>query len=938
MRSLSRGLLCLFALWGVISLPALADPDLTEHRVRLDPSMVVNESDQGDPAAIVDEQDQIIGPPAGNPGQTWQVPSRVWREQGQASAYIDLGRERNVSTLWIYDTNGKGDLVISAGEPGNWREVTTYDCGKYRVWVPITMDLTTRYIRFTKMDQGANFSEIAVYEYTPEAYQAMVERKAAEEKARQEREAALAKAQEEMRRRPLVEVGEPFGKLYLIDEVDCTTDGAEHMFSESPAGVSRVETILGKRARVLQKTEGEAAYISYRLGRMKMLEPGMTYVLEVEYPEDAPRSYIVMNGGDETGRGFHTGPTFGDALHPKYVNNNNESIDTPLSGKYETWNLMFQLHDRTPNRDFIRGPATRPLTAEEGFTVTIAQFSARDIPASHGAAVSRIRLLAVPDPSVFDMTYQLPEGLPHRHLFWREEMSDGVVGYEPEKEQGGGLADPIDWWRFKRDRMKFLGMNTFTKDLLEFGACQHWDSSEYGGNRWVYFNVKAKDTWSHIVALMGEAGFNVLPYYEYSGSKGSAGLGPQRRAKPLTRDDGYSHIRWIESANADITDPDTYEDFKKMLDLTILRHTDKARFVGAWLRPRAQLPMSFADPTRARFAAEANNGVSITRAQLIDDPALLERYKAWWYTKRRDFLIAMRDYLRENGVNDAIMLYTTSPSEPGVSFRSWEPTIVTDNPSFWRNKLTEPLYMKGENAIRPIDLQEVVSGNLYLKAQLEEPLTWGGWEVNHGSPPSDPHNYKNVEGVMLTHAFNRLYTVIDPDSFDAFRNETGLAIVRHYTLNENMMFDKEDKAKLGYFVADVERAGPFSMLAEAHAMAHGDPTHIAYLVGSNFNRGFPRYARDFNAAFLSLPALPSTRLPDVTSDAEVVVRAIRTPTHGTYLIVVNTGFTDKTDVAITLPVAGDVTDAPTGAPISVSPGRTIVLSLYPCQLRALRIQ
>ena len=57
-------------------------------------------------------------------------------------------------------------------------------------------------------------------------------------------------------------------------------------------------------------------------------------------------------------------------------------------------------------------------------------------------------------------------------------------------------------------------------------------------------------------------------------------------------------------------------------------------------------------------------------------------------------------------------------------------------------------------------------------------------------------------------------------------------------------------------MADVERAGPFCMQAEAVAMANGDPTMIGYLVGNNFERGFPMYVRDFNANFLALPALP----------------------------------------------------------------------------------
>ena len=283
-------------------------------------------------------------------------------------------------------------------------------------------------------------------------------------------------------------------------------------------------------------------------------------MLAVEYPEDQPRSLVIMNGGNETSRGLHTGTTFGDAFHPKYVNNNNESLEVPLSGKYENWKLFFHLHDRFPDLKFLRGGGLRELTAEDGFWVTVGQFSAADIPASHGAAVSRIRLLEVPDPERLYSELRLPPAeLPRRHLFWREEMADGVIAAEKEEERG--IKDPLDWYRYKASTMRFLGMNTYSKDLLEFGACQHWDSSPGGGNEWVYYNAAHKDRWAEIVDMMGEVRLHVLPYYEYSGSKGMNGLGNQRRAKPLTRDDAYTHITWIEAANADLTDPDTYEDF-----------------------------------------------------------------------------------------------------------------------------------------------------------------------------------------------------------------------------------------------------------------------------------------------------------------------------------------------------------------------------------------
>lgn len=914
---------------------SIATPSLVlaaeETRVALAPHMVVNEAERGNPEAMVDEQDLVGDPPSGEPESTWKVKSNYWKTFPY-SAYVDLGSRRNLSSLWIFDTYNVGELVISAGEPGAWEEVFTHETKVYKKWVRLPLDVTTQYLRFTRVKPSCIFSEIALYEHTEAGYRAMLERKAAEA----ERQAALAKAAEEAKHRPLVDLGPPFGKLPLVDEIRCAEREPDHRFVEDPAGASRVETILGRPCRVLAKTEGEAAYFAYRIGKMKLLEPGRTYVLTIEYPEDAPRSMVVLNGGNETARGFHTGSTFGDAFFPKYVNNNNESLATPLSGKYETWKMLFRLHDRFPDQRFLRGGGPRPLAPEDGFTAAICQFSAANVPASRGAAVSAIRLYEVPDPGKLDARYNLPpEGLPRRHIFWREEMADGVIASRKEEERG--LVDQLDWYRYKADLMRFLAINTFSEDLLEFGACQGWDSSPGGGNDWVYYNSAHKDLWAGIVRLMGERGFGVLPYYEYSGSKGKRGLGFQRRAKPLTRDDAFTHIGWIESANADLTDPETYADFKKMLDLTIVRYRQQANFVGAWLRPRSQLPIGFGDATRERFAREANEGRAVSRKELIDDEALLKRYYDWWFGKRRDFLTAMRDHLRSSVVDpEAVVLFTTCPSEPGVSFPSWEKRFVTDDVPSWTRMLESPQVSRGEE-IRPIPIDDVIRGDMYLEALLAWRLNWGGWEVHHASPPADPQRYRDTDGVLLTHAFNRAYTVGSPKTFDTFRSPAGLAVVRHYPLNENMMFDAADQPKLGYFVADVERAGPYCLLAEARAMAYGDPTYLGYLVGLNFNTGFPEYVRNFNAAFLSLPALPGKVLPDAASDPEVVVRAIPADRHGTYLAVVNVGLEGKEKVTVRVPGNGTVTDAVTGEVLARA-GEKITLSLYPCQLRALRVR
>lgn len=721
---------------------------------------------------------------------------------------------------------------------------------------------------------------------------------------------------------------QPFGRVLLVDEINTAGDGAGHRFLDSPAGASQVATVLGESCRVLPTVAAESSHVVYRIGEGKGLKAGAHYVLAVEYPEDVARSMVIVNSGNEAMRGLHTGLAVGDALEAKYVDHYCESLDMPLSGGWEWWTLLLCLHDRFAEKGRAGSASVRPLRPTDGFDVAISQFSTPNAPLSAGLAVRRIRLYEVLEPETLALTLRLPPpGLPRRHLFWREEMSDGVIGGStPVADRGVIVA--LDWFKHKADIARFLGFNTYAKDLLEFGSCQHWDSTPYGGNDWVFFDANAKDLWGQIVEVMGQAGLNVLPYYEYSGSKGSSGLGPQRRAKPLTRDDAYTHIGWIESANADITDPDTLEDFRKMLDLTVVRMKDKANFVGAWLRPRSQLPVGFGDATRARFAAEANGGVAVTRLQLQADVALYNRYLDWWHGKRLDFLAAMRDYLRGEGLPEAMMLFTGCPGEPGVGFADWTPRFVTERPDAWSSLLPDT------QMLTPL---QVVSQGLYFQGLLAPGLNWGDWEVHHAKPADDPARYATADGLMLTHAFNRLYTVSDPATMARYRGPSGLAMIRHYGLNENMMFDTQDQPKLGYFVADVERAGRACMQAEVVAMATGDPTMIGYLVGSNFGRGHPGPVRDFNANFLALPALPSARVDGAADDPEVVVRQLDAESQGVYLAVVNPTRLAKAGVRVTLPSGTEEVEMLASGDRLAVPGGVLTLDLEPYQLLSLGI-
>ena len=760
--------------------------------------------------------------------------------------------------------------------------------------------------------------------------------------------------------RPLVDAGEPYGPLPLVCEINCAASNAGPPFVDYPPGASQVETVLGVPCRVLPPEDGVPKFFAYVLGKEAGLQAGKSYVLTVDYPNDRPRSFQVLNWGCETAMGLGTGPTVGDALKGLYVNHNPESMAYPLSGEMETWSQFFFLHDRFPGIKRPRGPALRPMTPEQGFFVIISQFDGKKDPLSAGAAVSRIRLFEVPDPGALalNITYP-PEGLPRRHIFWREEMADGVVamGHKPEEKDPSlrGVTNPVDWYRYKCELMRFLGINTFCKDLLEFGHNQGWDSTLPGGGGSDWYNQSpTPQLWENILTMLGDYGFSVLPYYEYAGSIGQnreVAIGSQRRCERLSGGKNYTHIPWVQHTNADLADPDFLADAKRLLDYTVVRYKDKVPFLGAWFRPRPEgNPISFNAKDLKRFSAEANGGQPVVRADLQNTPELRERYYQWWFAKRREFLEGLADHLRAQVNPDAFLLYTTDASEPGHSLNAgdfrpegekdpwrWKQVVCTDQPEPWWGLLRSPRYAddKSYQFVKVADARQVLAKDAYLKSLLAWPGTWGEYEWQHACPKSDPETYAASDKVMLSYSFNRLYTVASDKAFDTFRNGRGLAMVRHYPLNENEM-DHGKEHLLGYYVADVERNGSYCMMAEARAMAYGDPRYLGYLAGNNFNRGFPQVVRAFNAAFLSLPALPSAVLADASSDPEVVVREIATPAQGKWLAVVNTGLSAKKAVAITISTPGSITDAPSGEAVAADEGK-IVLNLYPGQLRALRI-
>ena len=736
-----------------------------------------------------------------------------------------------------------------------------------------------------------------------------------------------------------------YGAATVVDVVDCAQ--TDHRFADFPAGASRVETVLGKPCRVLDVQPETASWVDWRLGEGKGLKPNGAYVVVIEYPDDEPRAFHVRNYGNNSRRSFYTGRSNGDAFEGPIVHHKPESLDIPQSGEFRTWSSLTFLGLRAATRD----DTGKMDIATDGFEIAISQYQKKWHPLSAGIAVSRILLCEIVDEKAAWAKINFPPApLPRRHIFWREEMADGVTAE-------GGLCDSnqgLDWIEQKFRAMKIFGQNTYCKDLLEFGHNQGWDVNWKRRNNlpgakhanWMWGgNGQDWDIWGRIVPMaVDQYGFDVLPYYEYGGAAGdekcsTPPLGPQKRAEPLDihnkpndRGINYTHIWWSEGKlRVDITDPDTLAELEYILDCTVFRfkeQVEKGGFLGVLMRPRpGQWPVSFADATRARFAKEENGGQAVSRADLKANKALYDRYIAWFGKRRAQFMEEIRKYLEDGGVKNAVAILENDDSETGYPLKDGG-SMTTDDLPFCQAKLPG-------KSIVDVNDPSVVGQHRYLQALRTPSGTWGCWEWQHASPFCDPEHYQDLRNVWIAMPFHALFTVTDPACLKEFDNANGTStIIRHYDLNEGTLFQGDKPGSTGYCMADWEHAGRACMIAEVNAMANGDPVNIGYLMGSNYTRGFPGPVVEFNRNFLALPALPSKKLEGACADPDVTFRRIDCGGlgKGAYYAVVHTGRSPKSNVEIRVPEGvARLTDI-NGQPYPVREGVVTIPLLRPWQL------
>ena len=152
-----------------------------------------------------------------------------------------------------------------------------------------------------------------------------------------------------------------------MDSFEPSSPGLRETQAE-PANSSSVQTLLNRPALVLPPQANMASYAAFRVGKAAGLVPGKAYVLEVDYPDDVPRTIILLSRGADITRTIATGKSIGD-YREQYAYPNPESLAYPHSQTWQTARFYFYLHDRFQPLAAVRNEADtrRPFGPEDGF-------------------------------------------------------------------------------------------------------------------------------------------------------------------------------------------------------------------------------------------------------------------------------------------------------------------------------------------------------------------------------------------------------------------------------------------------------------------------------------------------------------------------------------------------------------------------------------------
>jgi hypothetical protein len=667
------------------------------------------------------------------------------------------------------------------------------------------------------------------------------------------------------------------GRLAVNDSIACGLSNDMHQLQDG-----RVDTALGEEVITERLTGSRLTNVYGGMGRLVSYDRGffgytlginmkwhMPYLLEIEYPEDAPRTMAFLVGNTTYAPGIHTGNTIGQP-EPRYFA---EQLDFPLSRAVEKVQFIVWAGDREVNR---------------GLYVGVADPGARNAPFSKRPLLLQINLyeflsIACVRPRItFDPVYQ--------RYAWVE--SEDML--------------PADEVRFAPQvNSLFYGLNAIVPAVLAWNAHGRVNPSvmfptgryrqrirrvvkgvEYETTRFEN-PTNRYDFWEECLKWADTLGLAVFPRFEYGGTD----LLPEEARGVSVDGAPYPpHIRMTTGArlsdSVDVCNPATREDMLAVLDecLDAVPENLQASLRNLIVRRRADfMSTSYTDTALRQF--EQETGVTLsgkTAGERRQDAVTLhlEPYQKWYQSKILDLLAAVNKRYTER------VPYTQGPllyhhwREPGMPYEG----VYYETEEAWEKtwKARRALPFEG------LPLPDITCDELVGAVSK--------WTTSEEGFFTDLMSVDDVQPVMPLYGAQALTCT----NYFALFDRNGLQAVKIAPAIHSSTRIRRRRGSTTYAGRTLYHPRQFSMFEAVRAAAYANPAFLGFEQAHPPTFPYPVYARRFFANFLSLPAVPMPRVPLADVPDDVVVR-MGTLGGAHYLAVINTGF-EPVEVRIALPL------------------------------------
>lgn len=672
-----------------------------------------------------------------------------------------------------------------------------------------------------------------------------------------------------------------FGRLIVNDSVDCGLATSPHQLKDG-----RVVTHFGEEV-VSDRIVGSALTTVWeRTGRMVTYDRGffshilgvdlkknMPYLLEIEYPEDVPRTFAFVVGAGAYAPGIHTGVTMGQPEPRFFV----EQIPLPLSGSIHSAQFLIWAGD---------------YEVRNGVFVGIADPGSRVAPFSRKPLVFKITLyemMTIATPRI-----PVPEDPAKRRYAWTESEhmlpADGVY-YSPHINTlfyGMNAVSPavISW---NGQESASFRSTLFPTERYPQRRRTIIDGREYETEHLEDISFR-RNFWEEYLSWATQWGLRVFPRIEYGGSD----MLPED-ARALSKD-GTPYPAFFRpetgrsvQGGVDVTHPATFEDITTLIDdMFAAIPQDERTYVDALsIRRRAD----FFSPSYTAHALELfaeENDITQTqdiaqlRSYIVGEHR--DAYRRWYQRQLSRFLADVAAYYAEQlpHTPDGLLYYHWHRS--GMPFLGLYQETSADWLETWRRRRSLPFEGFPLPSITCTDLVHAVT-------------TW--------APLQDAlYAHKFIDTLVpVAPVYGRIASTCAPylDLF-AHGDMRAMKITPNVSVETYVSRPEPGMGRAG---STLYRSREFALMEPILLAATRMPTHLSF--EQTHPACFPSSidARRFFMNFLSLPRMPLTHIPQSGGASALAVHVGRDES-GTYVAVVNPTFfpiATRIDVPVSHPVS-----------------------------------